>query len=84
MAHLIATHIGFGQDVLIEAKSSYAQEFLTDQLGLKGTGETVNQMVCCSTHAAAEVLSDAIAEGFSVGFNEPPQGKQARHGSGEL
>ena len=81
MAHLIATHIGFGNDVLIQAKNSYAQEFLTDQLGLKGTSATVNQMVCCSTHAAAQVINDAIAEGFTVGFSEP-QGRA--HGSGKL
>lgn len=70
-ADLIALHLGMFDEIRIEAKNSYAQEFLTDELELRGTGDTVKSMVCCSTHVAAETLSRAIAEGLHVGLWEP-------------
>ena len=81
MANLEVTHIGFADELLIKAHNSYAQEFLTEELGLKATGTTVDCMVCSGPHSAALVLSAALAEGFSIGFSEP---KGIGHGSGKL
>lgn len=70
-AHLTVTHIGFSSELELRANSSYAQEFITEELGLQNTGTNVNRMICSGTKAAAEVLSRAIAEGFTVGYWEP-------------
>lgn len=73
-ADLLVMQGGFGYELRLEARTSYAQEFLTEELGLCGTGDTVKSMICSSARVAAEVLSRAIAEGLHVGLWQPGAG----------